>query len=94
MVADPAVRAELFTQSAPPVLTHSVCSPYMESRSYPPPPPAVASLAHMRLLYKVSSDEQLDVMRMRCEAPADMLARVAAAIKFDLRNYVSEFGGS
>ena len=38
--------------------------------------------------------EQLDVMRMRCEAPADMLARVAAAIKFDLRNYVSEFGGS
>lgn len=45
---------------------------------------------HTHAPTQVSSDEQLDAIRLRCDAPQDVVAKVAAFIKFDLKQYEKE----
>ena len=50
----------------------------------------MASLVHLRLLVRVSADEQFDTIRLRCDAPYETVERVAKLIGFDLREYEKE----
>lgn len=49
-----------------------------------------ASLVDMRLFSRATRDAQLDMPRLRCEAPKELIMSVAASLKFDLRQYEEE----
>lgn len=44
----------------------------------------------MRLFSRATRDAQLDMPRLRCEAPKELIMSVAASLKFDLRQYEEE----
>lgn len=48
----------------------------------------LASLCGLGLLARTSPAEGLDSLRFRCDAPADLVARVATNLKFPLGRYV------
>ena len=50
----------------------------------------VASLVDLRLFARASRDAQIDAMRLRCEAPKEVVRGVAAMVNFDLRQYEEE----
>ena len=50
----------------------------------------VASLVDLRLFSRASKDSVLDGMRLRCEAPKELVRSVAAGLNFDLRQYEEE----
>ena len=50
----------------------------------------VASLVDLRLFSRASRDAQIDAMRLRCEAPKEVVRGVASAVNFDLRQYEEE----
>ena len=50
----------------------------------------VASLVDLRLFARASRDAMIDAMRLRCEAPKEVVRCVAAIVNFDLRQYQQE----
>ena len=50
----------------------------------------VASLVDLRLFSRASKDSQIDTMRLRCEAPKELVQGVATGLGFDLRQYEEE----
>ena len=50
----------------------------------------IASLIDLRLFSKASKDATVDGMRLRCEAPKELVKSVADAVSFDLRQYGEE----
>ena len=50
----------------------------------------VASLVDLRLFARASQDGTLDVSRLRCDAPREVVRAVAEHVKFDLSQYEEE----
>jgi hypothetical protein len=50
----------------------------------------VASLIDLRLFSRASKDSAIDCMRLRCDAPKELVASVAERLKFDLKQYEME----
>lgn len=49
-----------------------------------------ASLIDLRFFSRATKDSQIDSMRIRCEAPREVVSAVAISLKFDLRQYEQE----
>ena len=50
----------------------------------------LGTLIQQQLVVRVSSESVLEGMRLRCEAPKEVVQGVAAIVNFDLRQYEEE----
>jgi hypothetical protein len=50
----------------------------------------LASLVDLRLLTRASNEQNIDLPKLRCEAPKEVVYAVADQLKFDLRQYEEE----